>query len=151
MIVLFFALWIVFSGMLTLESMIFGIVISAVMYWFLCKFMGFGIRKEKRFWSRIGKVFCLLWTLLAEIVKANLIVAKWVYSPHMPNPSVIRFRAPLKSTWARVALADCITLTPGTITGSLEDNTYVVHCLDASMGDGIDQSVFVQQLSDLEA
>mgnify|MGYP007112599484 CR=1 FL=1 len=33
--------------------------------------MGFDIRKEKRFWSRIGKVFCLLWTLLAEIVKAN--------------------------------------------------------------------------------
>jgi multicomponent Na+:H+ antiporter subunit E len=151
MFILFFALWIVFSGMLTLESMIFGLVISGVMYWFLCKFMDFSIRKEKRFWSKIGKTFCLLWTLLVEIVKANIMAAKWVYSSKAPDSCVIRFRAPLKSNWARVALADCITLTPGTITGSLEDNTFVVHCLDASMGDGIDQSVFVQQLSELEA
>lgn len=151
MFILLFALWVIFSGMLTLESIIIGAVISAAMYWFLCKFMNFSVQKEKRFWSRIGQTFRLLWILLVEIVKANIVAAKWVYSSKTPNPSVVKFHVPLKSTWARVALANCITLTPGTITGSLEEDAYVVHCLDASMADGIDQSCFVEQLMEMEA
>jgi multicomponent Na+:H+ antiporter subunit E len=47
-------------------------------------------------------------------------------------------------------LADSITLTPGTITVSLEGNEYVVHCLDKELAEGINTSVFVTLLKRLE-
>ena len=47
-------------------------------------------------------------------------------------------------------LANAITLTPGTITVSLEDNRYTVHCLDESMAEGMNESVFVDYIEKLE-
>ena len=56
----------------------------------------------------------------------------------------------LKKNRHLVALANSITLTPGTITVDLHDNHYTVHALDASMVDGLDDGVFVQKLMDME-
>ena len=46
--------------------------------------------------------------------------------------------------------ANSITLTPGTITVSLSDDEYVVHCLDKELAQGIDSSVFVELLKRIE-
>lgn len=88
--------------------------------------------------------------LLKEIVKANLAVVKMIYSLRTPSGCFVSFPAPLKHTLARVALADCITLTPGTITGLLEEGQYTVHCLDKSMAEGLEESAFVQGLREIE-
>ena len=56
----------------------------------------------------------------------------------------------LKKNRHLVALANSITLTPGTITVDLHDNHFTVHALDASLVDGLDDGVFVQQLMDME-
>jgi multicomponent Na+:H+ antiporter subunit E len=47
------------------------------------------------------------------------------------NPGVVHFRTRLRSDLARVALTNSITLTPGTITVSLEDDHVIVHWLSA--------------------
>ncbi|MFO8065855.1 MAG: Na+/H+ antiporter subunit E [Spirochaetota bacterium] len=47
------------------------------------------------------------------------------------NPGVVHFRTRLSSDIARVALANSITLTPGTITLDLDDDHLIVHWLDA--------------------
>ena len=75
-----------------------------------------------------------------------------ILSPGFQNkPVIIHFKTDLKSRTARVLLANSITLTPGTITVSLEDDVYTVHCLDKSLAEGIDSSVFVKLLKKLEA
>lgn len=66
------------------------------------------------------------------------------------EPALIRFQSNLKTPAARAFLANAITLTPGTITVHLQGAEYVVHCLDESLADGIDDSVFVKLLSELE-
>ena len=48
-------------------------------------------------------------------------------------------------------MANSITLTPGTITASVDGNTYTVHCLSREMIDGIESSTFVRLLQKLEA
>ena len=48
-------------------------------------------------------------------------------------------------------LANSITLTPGTITVSLEGNDFYVHCLDKEFAEGIDSSAFVELLQKMEA
>ena len=56
----------------------------------------------------------------------------------------------LRTNAARVLLANSITLTPGTITVSQEGDEYVVHCLDKSFAEGLDNSIFVTLLQKLE-
>lgn len=79
----------------------------------------------------------LVWRLLLylpyltkEIVKASVLVAEKVLDPRLPiDPVVIEYRSRLRERASRVALANSITLTPGTLTVDLEDGTLRVHCL----------------------
>ena len=65
---------------------------------------------------------------------------------------VARFRPEgIDSDTGRVFLANCITLTPGTITGSLKDGEYLVHCLDREMAVGLEDSSFVKKIRRWEA
>ena len=90
-------------------------------------------------------------TLLSEIFKANLQVIRLVLAPVIEvEPCLVRFRTDLRTEAARVALANSITLTPGTLTVSLEGNDLLIHALDRDMARGVDESVFVRHLRRME-
>jgi multicomponent Na+:H+ antiporter subunit E len=63
---------------------------------------------------------------------------------------IVHVHARLKTETARVILANSITLTPGTITVSLTDDHLLVHCLDKSLAEGMEDSVFVRLLQKME-
>jgi multicomponent Na+:H+ antiporter subunit E len=89
--------------------------------------------------------------LIAEILKANIVVFKMIYSSKYElEPAVVHFKADLHSQFARVLLANSITLTPGTITVALDGDEYTVHCLDKELAVGLDSSIFVQLLERIE-
>jgi multicomponent Na+:H+ antiporter subunit E len=46
MFVLFFLFWVMLNGRITVEITLFGLVISAAMYVFVCKFTEFSFRKD---------------------------------------------------------------------------------------------------------
>lgn len=151
MYLVFFLIWIIFNGQFTLEIAAFGVVVSGLIYWFICRFLGYrpgdDIRLCKRFFLLIHYVF----VLVTEILKANMAVFKMIYSSRYElEPIVIHFKTNLTSTFARVLLANSITLTPGTITVSLKDDEYTVHCLDKDLAVGIDSSIFVELLERIE-
>ena len=76
--------------------------------------------------------------LVKEIVKANVYVAEKVLDPRMPiDPVMVEFESTLERPVARVALANSITLTPGTLTVDVDDTTFVVHCLGSEFRGGI--------------
>lgn len=151
MYIIFFLIWVIFNGQFTLEIAAFGLVIAGLIYWFICKFMGYKPQYDLLFCKRIGLLILYLFTLITEILKANVIVFKMIYSAkYQLEPAIVSFKADLHSTFARVLLANSITLTPGTITVSLKDNEYTVHCLDKELAQGIDSSVFVQLLTKIE-
>ena len=129
----------------------FGLIIAGLMYAFICKFMGYKPRADiimaKKFFYLIQYVFILV----KEIVKANFAVIRMITSSRYElEPAVVRFKTDLKSAPARIMLANSITLTPGTITVSLTGDEYVVHCLDKSLAEGINSSIFVTLLRRLE-
>ena len=66
------------------------------------------------------------------------------------EPVLVHVHADLKSETARVILANSITLTPGTITVSMSGQELLVHCLDKSLSEGMEDSVFVKLLQKLE-
>tara|TARA_Y100001970_G_C14060060_1_gene763696 strand:+ start:442 stop:948 length:507 start_codon:yes stop_codon:yes gene_type:complete len=81
----------------------------------------------------------LYWPWLArEIVNANIDVAKVILSPDLPiNPKVIRVNATQVTELGHVFYANSITLTPGTVTLSLENGAMGVHSLTKSAEEGL--------------
>ena len=151
MFLIFFLSWIIFNGQITTEILIFGVVIAAAVFWFVCKFMDYSLKKELKMYRSIGFFLWYFLVLLKEIVVANVDVIKRVYTvEETMEPVIVKFKVNLKSDMTRVILANSITLTPGTITVALEENEYTVHCLDESLAEGLDSSVFVKLLEKYE-
>ena len=151
MYLLYFLLWVIFNGKITLEICLFGLVIAGAVFAFTCKFMDYSIEKEKKNIRKYGRFFQYVCVLVIEIVKANFQVIHMVLSEREEvEPALVRFRSDMKTSVGKAFLANAITLTPGTITVLLEDSEYVVHCLDESLAEGMDDSVFVKLLTELE-
>lgn len=151
MYLLFFVLWVILNGKLNLEIAMIGLIVAAVMYTFICKFMDYSFQKDLFIIRRSGLIINYIIVLVLEVIKANIEVLKLVFSSRYDfDPAIIKFKTHLKSKTAKVVLANSITLTPGTITVSLEDDEYVVHCLDKEFGRGIESSIFVKLLEQME-
>lgn len=151
MFFIFFLIWIIFNGQFTFEIAAFGVVIAGLMYLFICKFLNYHPKTDLLICKKFFLVLQYVFVLITEIIKANFAVIKMIMSSRYEiEPAIVRFKTDLKSTPARVLLANSITLTPGTITVSLEEDEYVVHCLDKELAEGINSSVFVTLLRRLE-
>ena len=151
MFFIFFLIWIIFNGQFTFEIAAFGVVVAGLMYLFICKFLNYHPKTDLLFCKKFFLVLQYVFVLITEIIKANFAVIKMIMSSRYEiEPAIVRFKTDLKSTPARVLLANSITLTPGTITVSLEEDEYVVHCLDKELAEGINSSVFVTLLRRLE-
>ena len=113
------------------------ILVTAAMLWFV----------------EVGRMpaWALLVVLLREIFKANAATIRLILAPDLePEPVLVRFRVNLRSQTALVVLANSITLTPGTITAGLRGSELLVHCLDRSFSEGMEDSDFVKLLHRME-
>ena len=52
MYLLLFAAWVIFNGNITTEIVILGLIISAAVFAFMCKFMDYSLQKEKLFYKK---------------------------------------------------------------------------------------------------
>ncbi|MGL6200327.1 MAG: Na+/H+ antiporter subunit E [Lachnospiraceae bacterium] len=148
----FLMLWIIFNGRFTIEILLFGIVIAAMFYCFICKFMGYKMETDLKILKNLFPGIHYIFVLIFEVILANIAVVRLVLTPRIEiKPVLVRFKTDLKSDQAKAVLANSITLTPGTITCDLEpDGTFLVHCLDRQMAVGMDDSKFVQLLRRME-
>ena len=151
MLAAFFIAWIIFNGRITLEILLFGAVISTVMFCFICKYMNYNPQKEKNFYRNILPFCGYLFLLIKEILIANIAVFRLILNGNeVVEPIIVHIKPDLKSELLRVILANSITLTPGTITVSISEEELVVHCLDKSLAEGMEQSQFVKLLQKME-
>ena len=66
-----------------------------------------------------------------ELIKSNIDVARRVLTPSLPiNPGIVKFKTKLSSDYSRMVLANSITLTPGTLSIDIIDDTFYVHWID---------------------
>jgi multicomponent Na+:H+ antiporter subunit E len=152
MLVLLLGLWIVFNGRITWEVFLTGLVLAVPVYLFFCLVMHFTPKKEWDFVSQLPWLIKYFGVLLWEIVKANVAVTKLILSDRLePEPVLVRFKRTFKQNSHEVLLANSITLTPGTITVDLsEDDWFTIHALDREFAEGIDNSVFIQMIQEVE-
>lgn len=152
MFLLFFFVWLILNGRVTLEICVIGMLISAALFYFMCRFMDYSLKKERLLFLLIPLFIRYFWVLVQEIVRANVCVLKIILSPELqPEPAFVYFETEFKTGLSKMLLANSITLTPGTITVSVQDNRFCVHCLDRELAEGMEESVFVELLKEMEA
>lgn len=89
--------------------------------------------------------------LAVEVVKSNITVALIVLNPSLPiSPGFIVLRTRLKTRFGRVAYANSITLTPGTLTVELEGDRLIIHALTADSAEGVSHWVMEEEMLRLE-
>ena len=145
--------WVIFNGRFTVEIAIFGAAFATVIYIFAWKALGYSRKMDKKFFKNFGKILVYLAVLVWEIIKANIAVMKFIFTPgDKIEPRLVYFRSGLKGNVAKTTLANSITITPGTITvwADEEEDVFCVHAFDKSMAEDLDESVFVKRLKNME-
>ncbi len=152
MYILFYLFWIILNGRITVEIAVTGLFVAGLLYLFMCKFLGWNVQKDIYSLKFIIFMINYLCVLIVEIVKSALATIAIIFNEKVEKqPVVVSFDVDIKSPVLRVLLANSITLTPGTITVNLEGKRFTVHALDESFADGIEDSVFVKMIKDMEA
>lgn len=88
--------------------------------------------------------------LIWQIIVASLQVAYLVMHPKIPiNPILIRFKTQLPNPVAKVILGNSITLTPGTLTISIDEDEFLVHALTEASASSIIDGTMPRQVARL--
>lgn len=93
------------------------------------------------------------WIWLAiEIAKANIDVAKRIWSRSLEiSPTLYLLRTSQPGELGQVIYANSITLTPGTVSVSLEDGEILVHAIAREVGDDLAGGEMDRRVTRLEA
>ena len=136
---------------LSIEVAIIGLLISIAVYKFACSHMRYKPATDIKILRKLLLGLCYVLILVRETAKANASVFRIVFKRVIEvEPRLVYFRTKLKTNVARVALANSITLTPGTITVALNDDLFCVYCMNSKIAEGIENSTFSQQLQKFE-
>lgn len=151
MLIAFFILWIIFSGRITLEIVIIGLIISLALDILISRLVGISEKKGMQRLLALFKYMRYFCVLIREIVVSCIKVIKIVWGNSKEiHPQLFYFSPNIKSENKRVLLSNSITLTPGTMTVELTDKYLRVHALDPSFLEGMDNSDFVKILEAVE-
>jgi multicomponent Na+:H+ antiporter subunit E len=125
-----FGFWILLSARFDYFHLTLGIICSILVAYLSHDLLFFNVRLGD-FRIRARRFLQSAPWFLGQIFSANLHVAYLALSPKMPiDPQIIRFKTKLESDISWVALANSITLTPGTITVDIREGEFFVHALD---------------------
>ena len=145
-----FALWMLLEGRWTLEIVLTGIVLSALIYLFCWKFLDYSPRREWAVIRRIPRAVAYLFWLIGQIFVAGFITMSRIWSGREVKPHLVSFRTALRSDAAKVLLSQSITLTPGTLTVDQQDGRFLVHALDDAFTEGLQDSEMEKRIAKLE-
>lgn len=137
-----YVFWILLTWSLDKQELLAGGIVSLAVALFSSRFF----IHEKSAWffnpvKLINGIVFWLFIFPVELIKANVDVAKRCFTGcKNVNPGIVKIPVDLKSLYGQAALANAITLTPGTITMEITEEEgqtyYYVHWIDAKLPGG---------------
>ncbi|GAB6135588.1 Na+/H+ antiporter subunit E [Thermococcus prieurii] len=125
--IVLFVIWLFFTASLDPQELAMGAIMSLVVAALTYDvFTKAGLRNlhPKRVAYAIAYIPYFLWAM----IMANLDVAYRVLHPARPiRPGIVKCKTVLNSDTGKLALANSITLTPGTITLDVDGDEYFIH------------------------
>ncbi len=141
------AFWLVLTGSATAIDLATGAVLSIVI----------GVFATRLLWAedvpllsavQVWRLMLFIPYLLLHMVIAAAHVARIVIDPRMPMaPLTVEHDTAFERTVARVAYANSIGMTPGTLVIDAEDGRFLVHCLDAEFARDVSQGDLERRVS----
>lgn len=132
--VFLFAVWLVINASVELPVVASGALVSLALSWiFLRRSNVWRIemspRKALHFLVYTGVFF-------VEMVKANIEMIRYVYARRLDiRPGIVKINVGLISPIGRLALANSIALTPGSLVMDITDDAMFIHWLDVKTTD----------------
>lgn len=133
--VLLSLIWLALTSSFDIQSITAGATISAVLAYVFARRLAIW-RTIHAGPSRVYHFLLYTGAFFRELVRANLAVMRYVYAPRIRiQPGIVRAKTRLKSPVGRLALANSVTLTPGSLVLDVDGDDLVVHCLDLTGAD----------------
>ncbi len=128
-------LWFAANSSLALEALATGALISAVLAYIFTRKRG--VWRDIRFSPKRAYHFVLYTgVFVVELVRANINMMRYVFAPRIDiEPGIVRIKTKLKTPVGRLALANSIALTPGSLVIDIEGQDLFVHWLDVKTTD----------------
>ena len=161
MFIIIFLIWLLLNAHFAfdtkfLQIVIIGLLLSALIYWFMIKFTKWSFKTDIFFIKHIHLFIAYGIVLFINVIVSNLKVVSLILKrKQTPEPQIIKIHIDLENELLISLLANSITLTPGTITISCDKTkknggVFIVHCLRKEYFDGIENSTLVKLLRRME-
>jgi len=129
---LLFSVWLLLNNNFTPEYLVSGaLIVLLLSVLFSRRYPVF--QNVKMTPRAFGAMAGFLLIFIFELIRSNIDVALRVLSPALPiNPGIVGIKTTLKDPFARLLLANAITLTPGTFTLDVKNDMFYIHWIDAA-------------------
>lgn len=124
-----FLIWIFLSGKMDVFHLSMGVAASALAVWLDSRLPPLEAPEKLKRLRPWRWVIYFIWLLGQMLISAVYVAKVILWRRDLLNPRLVRFRCVQPDLIATVTLANSITLTPGTLTVSVQDDCYLVHAL----------------------
>jgi len=139
--------WLLLSGQFESPFLITTGVLASILTVFICRRLDLIGSQYQPIESLLGFLLYLPW-LLVQIVRASLDVAWKSWSPRPAiSPRLVEVPSQLKHPLAKTLLANSITLTPGTVTIDVREDTLLIHALSERAQRGVLEGTMEQRIA----
>ena len=125
--ILLFVMWLILTANLQIANVFIGTAVS-----FSIALLYTKIFEHKEF-EFINPLWLMVYffVLLKSLILSNIQISKRILSKDMDlSPAIVAVKTDLKSDWKKLLLANSITLTPGTLTLDIKDDTLFIHVIE---------------------
>ncbi|MGD2053307.1 MAG: Na+/H+ antiporter subunit E [Gammaproteobacteria bacterium] len=130
-------IWVIANGTLAYDTLLTGVVITAAIAF---AFAAFSRVYSVIRWSPKVIAYYLMYlaVFFIELTRANFNVMRLVFSPRIRiEPGIVEIKTRLKSPIGRLALANSITLTPGTLVVDIKGDSLFIHWINIGETDPV--------------
>ena len=127
--------WLALNWSVDKDILITGAIISVLIAGLLCSRCTV-LQNVRLTPKSFAFAFAFLGVFWWELLKSNIDVAIRVLKPSLPiNPGIVEVKTRLKTDIGKMMLANSITLTPGTLTVDIRNDSMFIHWIDVSSAD----------------
>lgn len=124
-----FTVYVLLAGFVV-QELILGALISLILTIVIAKYVNYQI-DIKLPYRILVLVFVYIPVFIWQLLLANIDVARRVLSPKIPlNPGFVKVETDLTGDFAKLMLANSITLTPGTLSVDVNNQDLYIHTVD---------------------
>ncbi len=141
-------LWLAISGVYKPVLFMLGGFSVILVVWLSVRMDVVGVEHNPVLFS--WRLLAYWWWLFCQLVKSNLHVSRLVFRTRDVKPRLLSVPVPHEAAVAKVTYGNSVTLTPGTVTLKLTDDTLEAHALDEASARELEAGDMARKITWLE-